>query len=131
MRGRKPEPDGKRVTLCAKVSEPTAALIDAARGQQTRSAWLQELIAGAIHVAPEVAPQKTPPVSAGRRQELRAMALAADIEPITDASELGRRSIEAHAGQIAAQSRPAKNCKHPKVRVKGVCPDCREWVAGK
>lgn len=24
-----------------------------------------------------------------------------------------------------------KNCKHPRVRGKGVCPDCHEWVASK
>lgn len=41
MRGRKKEPDGKRVTICAKVSEAEAALIDAARGTVSRSEWIR------------------------------------------------------------------------------------------
>jgi hypothetical protein len=81
---------------------------------------------------PAVAPPKTIPVPAERLQELRTKALAADVEPIADVSELGRRSIEANCEQIAAQSRPPKNCKHPNLRLtKGVCPDCSEYVPSK
>jgi hypothetical protein len=44
---RKPSPEGKRNTVCAKVTDDELALIDArcARRGQIRSAWLQSLIA--------------------------------------------------------------------------------------
>jgi len=32
----------------------------------------------------------------------------------------------AHAPEEATPK--MKNCRHPKVRVKGVCPDCQEWA---
>jgi hypothetical protein len=55
---RKKTPDGKRVLMAAKVSEPVAAAVDAARGMQTRSAWIQDAIAaklaGEVKTAPAV-----------------------------------------------------------------------------
>ena len=44
--------DGKRVTISVKVSEPTAAMIDAVRGEMTRSAWLQQSIGVVLGTAP-------------------------------------------------------------------------------
>lgn len=41
MRGRKKEPEGKRVTICAKFSEAEEAVIDTARGDMNRSEWLR------------------------------------------------------------------------------------------
>ncbi len=40
---------------------------------------------------------------------------------------------QARKVQTATAPEPAesKNCKHPKVRVKGVCPDCQKYVAKK
>jgi hypothetical protein len=52
-------PDGKRVTICIKVSEPEAAVIDAARGTLTRSAWGRDaLIAQSAGRAPAVKPKR-------------------------------------------------------------------------
>ena len=47
---RKPRPDGKRNTVCAKVTDDDLALIDArcAALGQTRSVWLQALIAASL-----------------------------------------------------------------------------------
>lgn len=39
--GRPREPEGKRVTICAKFSETEAAAIDTARGHMNRSEWLR------------------------------------------------------------------------------------------
>jgi hypothetical protein len=42
--GRPREPEGKRVTVCAKFSESEAAVIDTARGAMTRSEWLRRAV---------------------------------------------------------------------------------------
>ena len=48
MRGRKKEPEGKRVTISTKVSEADAAFIDAVRGDISRSEWLRRLLRAGI-----------------------------------------------------------------------------------
>jgi hypothetical protein len=52
-------PEGKRVTICAKVSEPTAAEIDAARGEMSRSAWVQAAITLALGGKPARAARRS------------------------------------------------------------------------
>jgi len=47
-------PEGRNVTVSAKVTALEAAAIDAARGEMTVSAWLQSVIAAAL--APPVRP---------------------------------------------------------------------------
>jgi hypothetical protein len=54
-------PDGKRVTICAKVSEPDAQAIDAARGDMTRSAWVQLAIADRLRADRRRARRRLPP----------------------------------------------------------------------
>jgi hypothetical protein len=75
---RSKEPDGKRVTICSKISEGDAAIVDtrcAARGL-TRSAWLQSLIAADLALVSDSgtainAPAESPP----KRQRRSAPAL--------------------------------------------------------
>ena len=59
MRGRKKEPEGKRVAISVKVSEQMAADVDAACGGD-RSAWVRGLIAAALEPAPGGRPRRTP-----------------------------------------------------------------------
>jgi hypothetical protein len=87
--------------MSARFSEPEAAEIDAARGATDRSAWLRS---AALIVAR--GKQSAPPRKPAPQPE--AVYVNTDIpEP----------------------ERKPKNCKHPNFRgVKGVCPDCQEWV---
>lgn len=128
-------PLGKRVVIPVRVSEPMAEAVDKARGDTARSVWVEEAIAARLAVEAKPPSSRRPSVSATspeRLAELRAKAAAADVEPINDPAELARRSIEAHTQEIAAQAAPKpKNCKHPKVRVKGTCPDCFTYVGSK
>lgn len=48
MVARTKTPDGKRITIATKVSEPTAAAIDTRRGPVTRSEWLATAALGAL-----------------------------------------------------------------------------------
>lgn len=87
---------------------------------------------------PPPAPARTVDEAAARLAELRAKALASDVEPISDPAELARRSIEGHIEQIAAQSAPKrkrdpKTCKHENMQmIKGSCDDCGVYgVKGK
>ena len=103
---RKQTPEGKRVTMGVKFSEPEAAMIDTARGTTTRSEWLRTAALAYLAGAPR--PLRT--TSKGR--EKVTLTEIATFEP--------------------APGRTPANCKHPNFRgVKGVCPDCCEWVAGK
>lgn len=87
--------------MTSRFSEPEAAEIDAARGSTDRSSWLRS---AALAIA-----RRTPPPPAPKP--------AQPSEPVyvnTDTPEPERKP---------------KNCKHPNFRgVKGVCPDCQEWV---
>lgn len=112
MRGRKPEPEGKRVTICVKVSEPLAAAIDSARGDASRSAWVRDAISGRL-------------TGIGRFADV-----LAGLPPQADEGDLTGLADEIRETRESL-ARPAKKCKHPKVRGKGVCPDCHEWVASK
>ena len=52
MRGRKKEPEGKRVTVCAKLSEAEAVEVDAARRGMSRSEYLREAALHAARIRP-------------------------------------------------------------------------------
>lgn len=127
---RQESPDGRRVHMNVKFSEAEAALVDAARGNRDRGAWLRSVAlaalgipesrnAGAIEI-PVIASDRQPPgavtaVSAGRGADGKVRVSAAS-------------TVNVSADTPAP--RPRK-CRHPKVRVKGVCPDCTEYVASK
>jgi hypothetical protein len=108
VRGRKKELEGKRVTVCAKVSEPTVELIDAARGKQTRSAWLQGVIAASLAEPAKRASRDTP------AKPSRALSSG---EPLK-------------AGVVVKpETRPRRRCPHPGKRViGGHCPDCNHMI---
>ena len=111
MVARKQTPEGKRVTMGVKFSEPEAEAIDAARGNVNRSEWLRTAALAALGRQPPGAPPTMPPAGPPPRPR-RAAAPVRFREPEPE--------------------RTPKNCKHPNMRVsKGVCPDCCEWVASK
>ena len=94
-------PDGRRVPVTTRFSEPEAAEIDAARGDIDRSAWVRS---ASLAVARRAQP--APPRKPAARSEA--------VYVNTDTPEPERKP---------------KNCKHPNMRMsKGVCPDCQEWV---
>jgi len=108
-RGRPRTPEGKRIVLPVRVSEPKAAAIDAARGETPRSVWIE----GAIDAY----------LAGSRGQGSRPKSVYLNPNPVyvNDAPD---EVAEAHA-------RKPKNCKHSSMRIrKGVCPDCGEWVSG-
>jgi len=122
-------PAGRRVHMNVRFSEAEAALVDAARGAGERGAWLRGVALAALGI-PEslnaagfgipVIVSGRPPgtvtaVSAGRGADGKARVSAASAVNV---------SADAPA------PRPRK-CRHPKVRVKGVCPECAEYVASK
>jgi hypothetical protein len=73
-------PDGKRVTICIKVSEPEAAAIDAARGALTRSAWGRgAMLAHAPDPVPPVRPER--PARAAKLATASPAPVAADSAP--------------------------------------------------
>ena len=97
--------------MSARFTNAEAEEIDAARGSMDRSPWLREAALAAAGQQPAGVPPTMPPAPATPRPRRPA--------PV--------RFREPPAEPEAA----AKNCKHPKVRVKGSCPDCGTWVASK
>lgn len=59
-------PEGKRVTISARVTEQTAAAVDEHRGTVTRARWLEALIAAAIDGQPAPVPQAAPKRAPGK-----------------------------------------------------------------
>ena len=104
MRGRKKEPEGKRVTFSFKVSEAEAAAIEAARDGMDRSEWLR--------LAALTAAGRKP---ARRVQRVKAAAPA----PVAPAP------MTVPFREPAAEP----DCPHPKTaRLKGRCTRCRTFV---
>ena len=95
MAGKK-TPDGRRVTVCTKLSEAQAAALDHARGEQSRSAWVYSVIMERLDPAPREVTRKPP------------------ARPVT-ATVLARER---------AQDRRADNCKHEHV-IKHWCNECK------
>lgn len=95
-------PDGHRIPVTIKLSEPEAAEIDAARGDTERIPWMREAILAAARGA------------------------AGNGNP--GVPETGNRS----PGKTPDRGGPretAKPCKHRNMRMsKGICPDCQTWV---
>lgn len=63
---RKQTPDGRRVTVCAKLSEPEAAAVDTARGTLTRGTWLR--MAALAYLGTDPGRQDTPQPTAKPKQ---------------------------------------------------------------
>jgi hypothetical protein len=97
-------PEGKRVVIPVRVSEPKAAAIDAARGETPRSVWVEAAIDACL---------------AGGPRPLRTTSKGREKVTLTERATFGDPEPE----------RTPKNCKHPRVHGKGVCPDCHGWVA--
>lgn len=114
--GRKPTPDGRRVPVSFKLTEAEAALIDSLRGETERGVWLRQAAVAVAH---------------GRRDsgilQPALDALNQAMRPDTTAQRRINAAIYAEAVRECGE--PAtENCKHLKVCVKGVCPDCQEWA---
>jgi hypothetical protein len=100
MMSRPKTPAGKRVTICIKVSEEDAAVIDQARGTRSRSDWGREALLE--HAAPRRPVRPRPPT-----RVVTAAALAKE----------------------RAQDRREPGCPHPKARIaKGLCNACGTYV---
>jgi hypothetical protein len=94
--------DGKRVTFGVKVSEALAAQIDAARGDVSRSAWLEAAARGRLAGAAPVTEKRAAPV----RQPSRVVPAPKFREP------------------AAPREADRKPCRHEHV-VKGWCNECK------
>lgn len=93
-------PAGKRVTICIKVSEQDAAVIDQARGARSRSDWGREALLE--HAVPRRPARPRSPA-----RVVTAAALAKD----------------------RAQDQRESDCPHPKARIaKGLCNACGTYV---
>lgn len=111
--GRKKLDDGKRVTISAKVSEADIARIDGARGDLTRSAWVQRAIGVVLG---------TVPLSA-------ALPGVSPDAPRTKPSRPRRVVTAAALAQDRARDQRESDCPHPKARIiKGLCNACGTYV---
>jgi hypothetical protein len=123
---RKPSPEGKRNTVCAKVTDDDLALIEArcaARGQ-TRSVWLQGLIAAALADVTEggqvvgirlrIDPQMPAGTAAVISPGAGPPALIDTRSPVAASSRKPRRTAPSESGP----------CKHAHA-IKGWCRECR------
>jgi len=106
--------------MTTRFSEPEAAAIDAARGNTSASEWLREVALAAAR--------------ASGRKPLPTDAITITVDdrmPAGTAAFVSRGNVTPVRFREPEPERP-KNCKHPNFRgVKGVCPDCHEWVTGK
>ncbi len=112
-------PDGKRVPMSTRLSEPEAAEIDAARGNTSASEWLREVALAAAR--------------ASGRKPLPTDAITIvtdDRMPASTAALVSQGNVVAFTIEPEPDLAP-KDCKHPRVHGKGACPDCYEWVPGK
>ena len=100
--------EGNSEQLCIKVSVALLEEIDAARGEQSRPDWGRAAFLAAL----------------SRKPDTSSSGIKAAID---DRQPPGTGTLAIAKPEVAP-----KNCKHPNFRgVKGVCPDCCEWVAGK
>lgn len=107
-------PDGMRVTMCVKFSEPQAAVIDAARGHQDRSEWLRltALAAAGYQLVPAAHASMGAP-----RQD-----------SATAGPKPGQRAAVQTPRPVAAAMRASAEvpCKHPTASINelGICTEC-------
>ena len=85
-------PEGKRITISVKVSEPEAAAIDAARGDLTRSAWLHQAIARGLNPGPRPTAKTVLPQAWPGLPDIQSMAKATCSHP----------AIRVHKGMCGA-----------------------------
>jgi hypothetical protein len=115
--------EGNSEQLCIKVSIALLEEIDAARGERSRPDWGRDAFLAALGHKP--ASFRGIKISTDERMPPGAAALVSR----------GRDGVSVSAVSLGADSpepvRAPKNCKHPRVHGKGVCPDCNEWVASK
>lgn len=111
--------DGKRVALSVRVSEDVASAVDAARGDQSRSVWLQSAIMTALRDAAErlVAQAVSAP---GSRRAAKPKRITAKPAPAPDA-----------AREVPFSSPPARKAAPHRCPVKGWCETCGEWKPAK
>jgi hypothetical protein len=109
-------PDGKRIPMTTRFSEPEAAEIDAARGNTDRSEWLREAALAAARAS-------------GRKP------LPTDVITIISDERMppgvvgvvsrGRDTVAVSGFSIGAEQAEPEPCPHPKARViKGFCYAC-------
>ena len=105
--------------VAVRMTPQEMADLDAARGQVSRSEWLRRILLGAE------------PRLSGKFSAITLPRVAAAGCNLGDAVAAIAAARPAPLREPEPERAP-KNCKHPNFRgVKGVCPDCCEWVAGK
>ena len=112
--------DARTVPVSIRVSDAEAAMINAARGNMSISEWLRTVTLSAARASGRK-PRPTDVITI----------TVDDRMPAGTAAFVSRGKVTAF--NIGPEpDRVPKNCKHPNFRgIKGVCPDCHEWVTGK
>ena len=131
-------PEGKRVVIPVRVSEPMAAELDKARGELTRSSWLRA-VAGAYLVAaaggqvstvPELEHGGIPVHAHPEPEPMPVYTYTASPEP-----EPERPAVHEPSPELVPERKPrrtprASACTHKRVTSSkgGKCHDCGDWV---
>lgn len=123
---RKPTPDGRRVHVNIRVSEPEAALLDSVRGQLSRGPWMRAAALEAAHRMRD----------SGILESVGVEITVDDRQPpgIVSVIAPGEAMRMARAFALTPEEAAPKtaNCKHKGLRMaKGVCPECQTYVARK
>ena len=119
-------PEGKRVVIPVRVSEPKAAAINEARGDTPRSVWVERAIdayllaamGGQASTGPELAHSPQPVYVHAEPAPMEVYAYTATPEPELT-PEPARKRMPA-----------ARSCTHKRVTSSkgGKCHDCGDWV---
>src|ERR1035441_10651093 len=143
--------------VAVRMTPQEMADLDAARGQVSRAEWLRRILLGAEpRLSGKYWTATLPRVAAAGcnlGDAVAALAAAGHQQPPADPLGIkiitdermppgtaalvsrGRDGVSVSAFSLGASEpepeRAPKNCKHPRVHGKGVCPDCHEWVASK
>lgn len=117
--GRPRSPDGRRVPVSFKLTEAEAGLVDSLRGETEQSVWLRDAALAAAREQQD-----------SRIRERLGIGITVD-----DRQPPGVVSVIAPGGEVTevrsfALASAPKECKHRNLRMaKGVCPDCKTYVA--
>ena len=112
-------PEGKRVVIPVRVSEPMAAELDKARGDLDRSAWVRGVLSAYLAAAASGQADTVPELEHGR-------------VPVYVHPEPAPMQVYAYTAAPEPSPEPERkrSCTHKRMRIsKGVCPDFQDWVS--
>ena len=118
-------PEGKRVVIPVRVSEPLAAGLDKARGELTRSAWVRGVLAAYLASDGGQASTVHEPAHSPRPVYVHAEPAPMEVYAYTATPEPELTPEPARKRMPAARS-----CTHKRVTSSkgGKCHDCSTWV---